>query len=247
MDNPPDWLPLDGNEELLYFGRPSKWILVPELIGTIIVTIVTAAVIQNGPLAGSRLFGYRVRDYMLALFIASLVFIGVMEVRRRYTGHAVTTQGVYRKRWIIGRDPKFISTNSLQLVDWTQRAHERIFRVGEIRFYTAADDQRDGGEMRWSLVPRPAEVAATVHASVSGQNPSTKADSSSPVSPTLDVESGGGILSRLTGTDTDRQIQIDSAQDGNGASDSAGSEPRDGVQDSQGGSDDSDSTPRGFH
>jgi len=232
MDSPPSWLEVDSADQVLYSGHPSPFVLVPEGIATVVVSLITSYVIAEGPLAGTTVFGHSIQFYLAILLALSILLLGYMELRRRFTQYVVTTQGVYKKTGIIGRDPDFIPIRNLQAMDWNQNPLERMVGIGDVMFFSASAGHMS--TVDWSYVPDPSEAGGLIEDQLSGLNVEVKRQQ-----PATDTES----------SKSQEQQTQPSGGDG-GAQRSAGdaaSAAAEGATSDNSEAEDSAESPRGFH
>ncbi|WP_092663204.1 PH domain-containing protein [Halorientalis persicus] len=231
MDSPPSWLEVDSADQVLYSGHPSPFVLVPEGIATVVVSLITSYVISEGPLAGTTVFGHSIQFYLAILLALSILLLGYMELRRRFTQYVVTTQGVYKKTGIIGRDPDFIPIRNLQAMDWNQNPLERMVGIGDVMFFSASAGHMS--TLDWSYVPDPSEAGGLIEDQLSGLNVEVQRQ------PPGTEESTEGQEQQTQPSDDDGGTQRST---GDAASATAEGATSDGAE-----TEDSAETPRGFH
>jgi len=239
MGSPPDWLSVESTDEILYSGNPSAYILVPEGMITVVVSAITSFVIAQGPLADMTLFGQSIQMYLLAMLLLSLLLVGYMEIRRRFTRYIVTSQGIYKKTGIIGRDPDYLPIRNLQGLDWSQGPFERVLGIGEIVFASASSGTMRS--MKWTFVPNPEDVNGEIEDQLAGMFSHKTATESKVQAESANDDGGetsGGILQRLSSSNRSavRSKEGDDSQDG-----------EDSTEPEQATGEESNSTPPGFH
>lgn len=159
MSETPSWMSLDNDEKLLYIGHPSMYTLIPGLITGLIVVVVTTLAYQSGDLS---VLG-RLKSYLDAFMWITVpaTFLPPLagEIRRRYTVYAVTTDGVYYKKWVIGRSPQYVPVKNIQKVDWEQKPLQRLAGVGDVDIHSAANSDDN---MKWRMLPNPNETVKSI-------------------------------------------------------------------------------------
>lgn len=104
-----DWLTLDEGEEVVWWGRPHKYSLVPALVVGI----------------------------PLAVLLVGIVVIVAAYLRRKNTQFVVTTDGLYTKTGVFSRDVQRIGYEKVQNISYSQDFFGTRFGYGDVDISTA--------------------------------------------------------------------------------------------------------------
>lgn len=241
MESPPSWLGVDSTDEVLYSGNPSPFILAPEVLTTLFISLVTSYVIAKGPLSGLSVLGLSIQDYLLILLSLSFVFIGYMDIRRRFTEYVATTESVHKKTGILSKNSDSIPVDSIQAADRDQNPLQRVFDIADVTIESASS--AGVTQIEWDSVSDPDRIVGVIEKQLSGghagrsQRDSASSTETDDREDSTDAEDSPGFLGWILGSD-DQQTAADDEQ-GAVADGSGEQEPS-----SDGGS---DGTPPGFH
>lgn len=132
----PEWLPLNGEEDLLWRDQRRVWTILPAVIAgsAMILTGLFAladVVPALGP-AGPVFDAVAVLLVFAGLFLAGWRYLDVTN-----TEYAVTDDGVYRKRGILSRRVTAVDYETIQNVSYSQNITGVLFDHGSLGFDTA--------------------------------------------------------------------------------------------------------------
>lgn len=145
-------LNLSQGEKVIFRGHPSwrailgfylKGILIAALVG-VVVRLVDGA-------------GFNVFLAVLAV-IGITVLVGF--VKRIATTYTITDRRLNIKRGIVSREIQETRLERVQNVNYRQSVYQRLMRIGDVDFDTAADD---GYDFIFAGVEDPGEVVHRVH------------------------------------------------------------------------------------
>lgn len=143
-----EWLKLTDREEVLWWGHPSLVMYVGELTGGLSLLVLGIVL----PLLD---FPYDqihpdARMYLLVLIPIGLAIIAIELVRRKYTYYVVTTDKVWKKTGVIGRDRDPVHFDRAVNTKVNETTIERIASIlipgttiGDITIMTADDTEPD--------------------------------------------------------------------------------------------------------
>jgi uncharacterized membrane protein YdbT with pleckstrin-like domain len=128
-------LNLSPGEQVIFQGHPS-W---RALLGFYLKGVLVAAII--GVLV--KLLGGGSADVFLVVLvlIASTVLIGF--VRRMATTYTITSRRLNIRRGMLSREIQETRLERVQNVNYRQTVYQRVMRVGDVDFDTAASDDYD--------------------------------------------------------------------------------------------------------
>lgn len=152
----PSWVHLNNGEQLLWFGRSSRWTLVP--IATITVLLIGLGIVGSIFMTGLDLFeGSSDWIAFLPLVFSALgVCTGLLAyIRWRFRVYVITSDELYEKWGLISRNVNQMRIKRVQNTRCNQSVIERVLSFGDITIFTAGSDDHD-----FSLqnVPKPQSI-----------------------------------------------------------------------------------------
>lgn len=150
-DETPEWVTLGSDEEVVWTGRPSPY-LVKYYIG-VAVGVGLAAVLALWILpANWQWVGW-------VTLVAALAVAGYAYVAYRATVYVVTSAKVYRKRGIVRTSVDTVRLDRIQNVSFSQTFLQRLVNCGDMAIDTAGSG---GTEILFRSVPHPSRVNGLV-------------------------------------------------------------------------------------
>jgi uncharacterized membrane protein YdbT with pleckstrin-like domain len=128
-------LNLSPGEQVIFQGHPS-W---RALLGFYLKGVLVAAIV--GVLV--KLFGGGSADVFLVVLvlIAGTVLIGF--IRRMATTYTITSRRLNIRRGVLSREIQETRLERVQNVNYRQTVYQRVMRIGDVDFDTAASDDYD--------------------------------------------------------------------------------------------------------
>jgi uncharacterized membrane protein YdbT with pleckstrin-like domain len=154
----PDWVHLTDDEEMLWTGRPSLYIIAPGILGGFILAAVGIALTVSITLSLAWLPDVltRLPAWTPLILVVCGVFYAVSEyVLLKQTRYILTTEEVYRKDGLLRKNVSKIRHDRIQNTTCDQSLLARLFSFGDITIYTAGTDAM---EIRLTDVPQPQKV-----------------------------------------------------------------------------------------
>lgn len=150
---------LGPGEQVVFEGHPSwRAILGFYIKGIAIVAVAVLLVILFG-----NLFGDGASSALVAAVLiggsAIVVLIGFL--RRVSTDYMITNRRLYIKHGIVSRDVQETKIERVQDVNYRQSVYQRLMRIGDVDFDTAAHDTE--GDFVFAGVASPEKVTDRVH------------------------------------------------------------------------------------
>jgi uncharacterized membrane protein YdbT with pleckstrin-like domain len=151
----------EAGEEVFFSGHPSWRSLWAHLLRWLFAAVVV------GALAGvvSRLTQHHWRVWWIvaAIVIVGLIGVVIGQVRRIATTYAITDRRLVIETGIFSRDVHQTRLERIQNVNTNQTLLERILRIGDVNFDTAAEA---GYQFSFSGIADPHEMVRTVDRAV---------------------------------------------------------------------------------
>jgi uncharacterized membrane protein YdbT with pleckstrin-like domain len=149
---------LAPGEQVVYEGHPSWRAILGFYVKGILVTGVIAALVALwGRTIGDGTSGTAVGIVLLAGAIVTVLAGFLKRIGTRYT---ITNRRLHIKHGIVSREVQETRLQRVQDVSYTQSIWQRLLRIGDIDFDTAADDPT---EFVFAGVADPAKVVEDVH------------------------------------------------------------------------------------
>ncbi len=139
-------------EQIIFQGHPSWRAILAFYLQGLAIGAVIAVIAYIAGSSGAVVFGI----VLVALGIA--VLIGY--IKRMATTYTITNRRLNIKRGIFARDIQETRLERVQNVNYTQTVFQRILRVGDVDFDTAASDSEN--EFVFNGVGDPQEVVTQV-------------------------------------------------------------------------------------
>jgi len=136
---------------VIFQGHPSWRAIIGYYLKGILATIVAAVVAKLAGASGGAVF--------LIVFAGIGITILSGFIKRVATTYTITTRRLNIKRGIIAREVKETRLERVQNVNYRQTVYQRLMRVGDVDFDTAAGDDYD---FVFAGVAEPGEVVHRV-------------------------------------------------------------------------------------
>lgn len=130
----PEWVTLTAGEEVRWDGHPSLRLVVPSIVLGFALIAAGAALAVVLDLEG-------VPQWLpLVLVPVGLLVVGWAYLVNRSTRYVITSEEVYRKRGLLGRDVAQIRLDRVQNTAVSQSFGQRLLSYGDVAIYTAGTD-----------------------------------------------------------------------------------------------------------
>jgi len=152
-------LKLGPGEQVVFEGHPSwRAIFGFYVKGVLIVGVLVALVVLVGQTIGD---GTNAALVSLVLLGGAVIVALVGFLRRASTRYTITNRRLHVRRGIVSRDVQETRLERVQDVNYRQSAWQRLMRIGDIDFDTAAHDPQ--GDFVFAGVSQPERVVDRVH------------------------------------------------------------------------------------
>ncbi len=152
-------LNLGPGEQVVFEGHPSwRAILGFYIKGIALVAVAVLIVVLYGNTIGD---GVSSAALALVLIAGSALVVLIGFLRRMSTDYMITNRRLYVKHGLISRDVQETRIERVQDVNYRQSAFQRLLRIGDVDFDTAAHDT--DGDFVFAGVAEPARVTDRVH------------------------------------------------------------------------------------
>ncbi|GIK78303.1 MAG: PH domain-containing protein [Thermoleophilia bacterium] len=148
-------LNLGPGEEVVFEGHPSWRAILGFYIKGIVVVAVVAAL---AALIGG---GSDVALITVIVVAGAVLVVLIGFVRRVATRYTITTRRLNIKHGIVSRDVQETKIERVQDVNYRQSVFQRIMKIGDVDFDTAADNSES--DFVFAGVANPEEVVERVH------------------------------------------------------------------------------------
>lgn len=153
-------LKLGAGEQVLFEGHPSWRSILGFYLKGFAITAALAAVIA----LGTDLFGDGTKEGLVVLVsvagVALTILVGF--IKRVATRYTITNRRLHIKQGIVSRVVQESRLERVQDVTYSQSIFQRMMKIGDVDFDTAAAVQGDD-ELKFNGVEDPAAVVDMVH------------------------------------------------------------------------------------
>jgi uncharacterized membrane protein YdbT with pleckstrin-like domain len=163
-------LNLSPGERVIFRGHPSWRAILGFYLKGILVAALAALVARLLDRGGGTVF----------LIVLAIVGITVLAgfLKRVATTYTITSRRLNIKRGIVSREVQETRLERVQNVNYRQSIYQRVMRIGDVDFDTAATD--DGNDFVFTGVANPAEVVHRVDQATDPTSPTGSSSSSPP-------------------------------------------------------------------
>jgi uncharacterized membrane protein YdbT with pleckstrin-like domain len=145
-------LNLSPGERVIFKGHPSWRAILGFYLKGILIAALAAVVARLLDRGGGTVF-------LIVLVVIGITVLAGF-VKRIATTYTITSRRLNIKRGIVSREVQETRLERVQNVNYRQSAYQRIMRIGDVDFDTAATD--DGNDFVFSGVANPGEVVHRV-------------------------------------------------------------------------------------
>lgn len=154
-------LNLSPGERVIFQGHPSWWAILGFYLQGILVAALAGAVAK-------LLGGGEGTVFLVVLATIGLTVLAGF-VKRVATTYTITSRRLNIKRGIVSREVQETRLERVQNVNYRQSAYQRLMRIGDVDFDTAATDATD--DFIFAGVANPDEVVHRVDQATSSSSP----------------------------------------------------------------------------
>ena len=152
-------LNLGPGEQVIFEGHPSwRAILGFYIKGIAMVALAVLLVVLYGSTIGDDVSNGAIA---IVLIVGSALVVLIGLLRRLSTDYMITNRRLYIKHGIVSRDVQETKIERVQDVNYRQSVYQRLMRIGDVDFDTAAHDTE--GDFVFAGVASPEKVTDRVH------------------------------------------------------------------------------------